>query len=99
MSIHRNAPVCFAILFVVGTAQSVSAMETEVTLNQDKAISGGITPGDAPGFPTTTGDSVNTVRIMNGLIAGFGTAINGKDLLGRRKHAHLGQQRHRRASV
>jgi hypothetical protein len=37
-----------------GTAQSVSAMETEVTLNQDKAISGGITPGDAPGFPTTT---------------------------------------------
>ena len=54
MLIHRNAPVCFAILFVVGTAQSVSAMETEVTLNQDKAISGGITPVIHPGFPTTT---------------------------------------------
>ena len=99
MLIHPDAPVCFAILFVVGTAQSVSAMETEVTLNQDKAISGGITPGDAPGFPDHHGDLVNTVRIMNELIAGFGTAINGDIFLGRRKHAHLGQQRHRRASV
>ncbi len=29
------------------------AMETEIKIDQDKAIAGGVTPGDAPGFPIT----------------------------------------------
>ena len=116
---HQIALMGLTILFVVGAAQSVSAMETEVTLNQNKAISGNITPGDAPGFPITitrpgryvltsnlypmgkqgidiqaydvtidfngfilhggfqgqvsgiVGNTRNTVKVMNGLIAGF----------------------------
>ena len=127
MSIYRY-PTWLAILFVLGAAQSTRAQE--VTLNQTKAISGNITPGDTPGFPITItrpgryvltsnlnptpaspfgievkaydvtidfngfilhggfqqamgvgihGGSVNTVKIMNGLIAGFGTALFGRD--------------------
>ena len=41
------------LLFVIGAAQSINAMETVVTLNQDKAIKGSVTPGDVPGFPIT----------------------------------------------
>jgi Right handed beta helix region len=116
------------MLAAFGATQSVDAMETEVALNQDVAMMGGVTPGDVPGFPITItrpgryvltsnlypdfdkvgievqaydvtidfngfilhgnfqqamvgihGGSVNTVKIMNGLIAGFGTAIYGKD--------------------
>ena len=29
------------------------AMETEIKIDQDKAVAGGITPGDGPGFPIT----------------------------------------------
>jgi hypothetical protein len=50
---YQNALICLAILFVVGVAQSASAMETEVALNDDMAIKGGVTPGDAPGYPIT----------------------------------------------
>ena len=120
MSTHyQTALMGLTVLFVVGAAQSLSAMESEVTLNQNKAISGNITPGDGPGFPITitrpgryvltsnlyslgkagieiqaydvtidfngfilhggfqgqtngiVGAAVNTVKIMNGLIAGF----------------------------
>lgn len=45
--------MCLAILFAVGAPHSVGAMEIEVALNQDIAILGGVTPGDAPGFPLT----------------------------------------------
>jgi parallel beta-helix repeat protein len=41
------------MLFTFGIAQSASAMETEVMLNQDLAMKGGVTPGDGPGFPIT----------------------------------------------
>ena len=51
---YQNALICLAISgFVVGVAQSASAMETEVALNDDMAIKGGVTPGDAPGYPIT----------------------------------------------
>ena len=50
---YQNALICLAILFVVGVAQSASAMETEVALNDDMAIKGGVMPGDAPGYPIT----------------------------------------------
>jgi hypothetical protein len=53
MSATRHTLICLAISFVVGSAQSASAMETEVALNEDMAIKGGITPGDAPGYPIT----------------------------------------------
>jgi hypothetical protein len=114
-------------IFLVGLAQSASAMETEVILNQDKAISGNVTPGDAPGFPIAitrpgryvlasnlypmgkqgieiqaydvtidfngfilhggfqqahgiVGSGVNTVKIVNGVIAGFmHVAVYGRD--------------------
>ncbi|MGA7386959.1 MAG: right-handed parallel beta-helix repeat-containing protein [Pseudolabrys sp.] len=126
---HRNALMFFAVLFALEAGPPVSAQETEVTLNQNKAISGGVTPGDKSGFPITItrpgryvltsnlyptlskngieikaydvtidfngfilhggfqgqtngidGNSVNTVKIMNGLIAGFKNfAIIGND--------------------
>ena len=50
---HQNALICLAILFVVGVVQSASAMEIEIALNDDMAIKGGVTPGDAPGYPIT----------------------------------------------
>jgi len=50
---HQNTLICLAMLFVVGVAQSATAMETEVALNEDMAIKGGVTPGDAPGYPIT----------------------------------------------
>ena len=43
---HRNALMFFAVLFALEAGPPVSAQETEVTLNQNKAISGGVTPGD-----------------------------------------------------
>ena len=50
---YQTALMGLTVLFVVGAAQSLSAMESEVTLNQNKPISGNITPGDGPGFPIT----------------------------------------------
>lgn len=34
-------------------AMPAMAMETEIKIDQDKAIAGGVTPGDVPGFPIT----------------------------------------------
>jgi hypothetical protein len=42
----------FAAL-VAFTAIPAVAMETEVKIDQNKALAGGVTPGDAPGFPIT----------------------------------------------
>jgi hypothetical protein len=41
-------------------AMPAMAMETEIKIDQDKAIAGGVTPGDVPGFPITLTQPVAT---------------------------------------
>jgi hypothetical protein len=41
-----SLPYCFSLAVVV-------AMEMEIKIDQDKAVAGGVTPGDMPGFPIT----------------------------------------------
>jgi hypothetical protein len=63
MSTHfRNALIGVVIVSVIGASElyatgnfpgSGSSIETEVTIDQDKAFNGNITPGDASGFPIT----------------------------------------------
>jgi hypothetical protein len=46
---------CSVLVGVMATSLTLAmpalAMETEITIDQDKAMAGGITPGDEPGFP------------------------------------------------
>jgi hypothetical protein len=53
MSTHRNLLVpVLALSLVLLTCPGI-AMEEQVKLNQVRALAGGITPGDGPGFPIT----------------------------------------------
>jgi hypothetical protein len=53
----RNLSLFINIAIVLQSAviglPMAAAMETEITLDQDKAIAGNVTPGDAAGFPIT----------------------------------------------
>ena len=53
MSVRSQTTFILLVLFALEAAGSVSATESEVTLDQDKAVKGGITPNDGPGFPIT----------------------------------------------
>jgi hypothetical protein len=41
------------LLALVAIPAVAVAMEMEITVDQDMAIAGSVTPGDAPGFPIT----------------------------------------------
>jgi len=53
------------VLFALVPAASVSATEAEVTLDQDRAVKGGVTPNDGPGFPITITQSGRYVLTSN----------------------------------
>ena len=48
----RITLVLFALLAIV-TAREVRAVDGVIEINQARAIAGGVTPGDTPGFPVT----------------------------------------------
>ena len=49
----RNRRWAFAVLLFIGALlpRDVMAVDGAVEINQAAAIAGGVTPGDAPGFP------------------------------------------------
>jgi hypothetical protein len=50
---HRNALLLATLLSLALIEPSSAAQENEITINQNKAVAGGVTPGDAAGFPIT----------------------------------------------
>jgi len=53
MTYHRRALACGILALIVSQVRPAKAVDGVIEINQARADKGGITPGDAPGFPIT----------------------------------------------
>jgi hypothetical protein len=50
---YRSRVIAIAVFLFGGLPAISSAIDGQVLINQSRALAGGVTPGDAPGFPVT----------------------------------------------
>jgi len=53
MAYHRRALACALLALILSQARPAHAVDGVIEINQARALKGGITPGDDPGFPIT----------------------------------------------
>lgn len=65
---------CFVISATIACTTPSIALDGEILITQEKALAGGVTPGDAPGFPVTI-TTPGSYRLASNLTAPAG--VNG----------------------
>jgi hypothetical protein len=72
MANHRTGLLTAAAALLAFSAETASALDGEVLIDQAKAQAGGITPGDDPGFPVTISRG-GKYKLTSSLIVTAGT--------------------------